>query len=125
VTGVGEVAKELVAVVEGLDELDVHAVGAAEVGIVHHHDVPGDQVLAQADHRLHGELHRAHEDGQARLALGDDLPGDAVVDAVGAVARLGDDGREGGALQGQVGFIDRLLEAVLHDGQRDGIDPAG
>src|SRR5262249_4320674 len=69
-------------------------------------------------------LHDADEDRQPELALGDDLAVVLVVDAVGAVEALGDHRRERGALEREVHLARDLLESVLHDDQRDGIDGA-
>ena len=74
------------------------------------------------DHRLHRELHRADEDRQAELALGDQLAGLAVVDAVGAVERLGDHRAEGAAHERQVHLVADLHQAVLQDREGDGIN---
>ena len=80
------------------------------------------QPVHALDHRLDGELHRADEDRQPELALGDQLAAVAVVDAVGAVERLGDHRAEGAAHERQVHLVADLHQAVLQDGQGDGVD---
>ena len=105
-------------------EAHVHQVGAAEVGVVDGEDVAlvhgglgGDQVLGR-------ELHRADEDRQPQLALGDELAVLARVDAVGAVEALRDDGTEGRADEGEVHLVADLLQAALHHAESDGIERA-
>ena len=49
-------------------------------------------------------------------------PSTAAIDAVGAVVGLGDHRREGRAQEGQVHLVADLLQAVLDDGEGDGID---
>ena len=77
------------------------------------------------DHRLHRELHRADEHRQAELALGDQLAGVAVVDAVGAVERLGDHRAERRAHERQVHLVADLLQAVLQHREGDGVERCG
>ena len=96
--------------------------GAAEIGIVDDDNVARLKVMAALDHRLGGELHDADEDRQAHLALGDDLAGVAMIDAVGAVEGFGDDRRERGLLVHQVHFARDLAQAVLDDREGDGIE---
>ena len=110
------------AVEERLDHLDVHQMRAAAVRVVDEEDVARRDVARALDDRARGELHDAHEDGQPQLALGDDVAGVAVVDAVGTVEALGDDRREGGALEGEIHLAGHLLEAVLDDDEGDGVD---
>ncbi len=109
-----------------LHELDVHEVRAAQIGIVHDEDVAFVErcplLLHALDDRLRGKLHRSHEDRQAEFALGDQLAGIAMVDAVRSVQRFGDHRRERGAHEGQVHLIADLLQPVLDHHQRDGID---
>ena len=98
--------------------------GAAAVGIVDEEDVALHHLALGLDDRARGELHDAHEDRQTELALGDDVARVAIVDAVRAIEALGDDRREGRALERQIHLAGHLLQAVLHDDQRDGIDHA-
>ena len=122
VAGVGQIAPQPVAVIERLHHLHVHQMGAAEIGIVDDDNVARLKVVAALDHRLGGELHDADEDRQAQLALGDDLAGVAMVDAVGAVEGLGDDRRERGLLVHQVHLARDLAQAVLDDREGDRIE---
>ena len=80
------------------------------------------QPLHALDHRLHRELHRADEHRQAELALRDQLAAVAVVDAVGAVERLGDHRAEGAADEREVHLVADLHQAVLQDRERDGVE---
>ena len=105
-------------------EAHVHQVGAAEVGVVDGEDVAlahgglgGDQVLGR-------ELHRADEDRQPQLALGDELAVLPGIDAVGAVEALRDDRAEGRADEGEVHLVADLLQAALHHAESDGIERA-
>ena len=105
-------------------EAHVHQVGAAEVGVVDGEDVAlahgglgGDQVLG-------GELHRADEDRQPQLALGDQLAVLLGVDAVRTVEALRDDRAESRADEGEVHFVADLLQAALHHAEGDGVELA-
>jgi hypothetical protein len=130
VAGVGEPAEEAAGAEERLDELHVHEVRAAEVGIVEDVDVallrrPCPALADGVDHGGHGVLHRADEDRQAQLPLRDQLAGVGGVEAVGAVVRLGDHGAEGGAGERQVHLVADLDEAVADDGEGDGVEGHG
>ena len=126
VAGVGEPGEDLAFIEKRLHELHVHEVRAAEVGVIHDEDVTRiDRPLVvphALDHRPGGKLHRADKNGQAELALGDQRAVFLGVDAVGAVHRLRDHGREGCAAEGEVHLVADLLQAVLDHGKRDGID---
>ena len=126
VAGVGEPAPRLAGAEERLHELHVHQVRAAEVRVVDDEDVArlerDLQALHALDHRLHRELHRADEHRQAELALRDQLAGRQVVDAVGAVERLGDHRAERAAHEGEVHLVADLLQAVLKHAERDRVD---
>src|SRR6185437_16324206 len=65
------------------------------------------------------------EDRQAEIALGDELAGVAVIDAVRAIERLGDDRAEGGAHEGEIHLVADLLQAVLNDRQGDRVEGGG
>ena len=93
--------------------------GAAEVGIVADVDVARLQIAGALDEGPGRVLHGADENRQAKLALGDQRPVIAMVDAVGPVHRLGDHRAEGRALEGQVHFVADLVQTVLHHGQGD------
>ena len=120
--GIRQVAPEAVAVIERPHHLDVHQVGAAEIGVVDQDDVTRIEVAAPLDHRLGGELHHPDKDRQTELALGDDFAGRAIVDAVGAVESFGDDRRERGFLVDQVHLAGHLAQAVLDHRQRHRIE---
>ena len=75
VAGIGEPSEMAAAIEERLDELDVHQMRAAEIGIVDDENVAFADGLCALDHRLGRELHRADEDRQAELALRDQLAG--------------------------------------------------
>ena len=93
----------------------------AEVGVVDDdHVALGERALVLDDlaRRL---LHHPEEDGEPQLALRDDLPVVPVVDAVGAVERLGDDRGERRLLVDQVHLARDLAEPVLDDGQGNGV----
>ena len=122
VSGVGKPGEQAPAVEERLHELDVHEVRAAEVGVVDGEDVAGLHRLGARDHRLRRLLHGAHEDRQAEIALGDELAGIAVIDAVGAILALGDDGAEGRPHEREVHLVADLLEAVLDHAEGDRVD---
>ena len=124
VAGVGEPREQLAPVEERFDEPDVHQVGAAQVGVVDDEEVAGREVPGALDHRLGAELHGADEDRQSQLALRDQLAGGGVVDAVGAIQRLGDHRAERGADERQVHLVAHLLQAVLDHREGDRIEPA-
>ena len=103
---------------------------AAKVGVVDDVDVArfGGQGLPAGDafdQMAGGELHGAHEDGQAARSLGDERSVGGGIDAVGTVVRLGYHGREGGAREGQVHLVADLLQSGLNDGEGDGVDHCG
>ncbi len=130
VAGVLQPAEQLAVDEDGLGEAHVHQVGAAEIGVVDDVDVaglgPAGLALGdEADDVAGRVLHRADEDRQAELALGDQRAGVAVVDAVGAVVGLGDDRREGRAREGDVHLVADLLQAGLDDGEGQGVDGGG
>ena len=60
--------------------------------------------------------------GPSVVRPGDRGAGRGVVDAMAAVARLGDDRAEGGAEQARVHFVDDLFETSANDGQRHRIE---
>ena len=112
---------------ERLHEAHVHQMRAAEIGIVDDEHVAridraGVVALHPVDHGAGRELHGADEHRQAELALRDQRAVDRVVDAVGAVHALGDHRREGRAHEGEVHLVADLDQAVLDDGQGDGIE---
>ena len=76
----------------------------------------------QADEIARSSLHGADEHRQPKFALRDQRAGVAVVDAVGAVVGLRDDGRERRAREGDVHLVADLPQARLDDGEREGID---
>ena len=127
VAGIGQPGEQLPPVEERLHEAHVHQMGATEIGIVDDEhvariDLAGIVALHPLDHRLGRELHGAHEYRQAELALGDQRTVGGIVDAVRAVHALGDNRREGGAHKGKIHLVADLDQAVLDDGQRDGIE---
>ena len=122
VAGVGEPREQLALVEVGLHEAHVHQVGAAEIGVVDDVEVARREVAGALDHRLGAELHGADEDGKAELALGNQLAGGGVVDAVGAIQRLGDHRAERGPHESQVHLVAHLLQAVVDHRQGDRIE---
>ena len=71
-SGIRQPAEELIPVEERLDELHVHQMGAAEIGIVDDiHVTRRHPATRPRDHRTGAVLHGAHEDRQTILALGD------------------------------------------------------
>ena len=85
VTGVRQPAEKLALVEERFHELDIHRVGAAEIGIVDDKDVSWLYRTGSGDHCLSGVLHRTDKDRQTVLALSDQISCIPVIDAVGAV----------------------------------------
>ena len=71
VAGIRQIAPQPAAIIERPHHLDVHQMGAAEIGIVDQDDVARFEVVAPLDHCLGGELHHADEDRQAEFALRD------------------------------------------------------
>ena len=127
VAGVGEPGEHLALVEERLHEPHVHQMRAAEIGIVDDEDVAridlaGIVALHALDHRPGRELHGADEHRQAELALGDQRAVGGVIDAVGTVHALRDHRREGRAHEGEIHLVADLDQAVLDDGQGDGIE---
>ena len=127
VAGIGQPGEQLALVEERLHEPHIHEMRAAEIGIVDDEhvariDLAGVVRLHALDHRPGRELHGADEHRQAELALGDQRAVGDVVDAVGTVHALGDHRREGGAHEGEVHLVADLDQAVLDDGQGDGIE---
>src|SRR5437763_4279128 len=86
--GIRQIAPEAAAIIERPHHLDVHQVGAAEIGIIDQDDVTRIEIAAPLDHRLGRELHHPDKDREAEFALGDDFAGRAVVDPVRAVKSL-------------------------------------
>src|SRR5215472_6839031 len=97
--------------------------GAAEIGVVDQDHVTRFEVATALDDGLGGELHDPDKYRQPEFALGDDLAGGAIVDAVRAVKSLGDDRRERGFLVDQIHLAGHLPQAVLNDRQRHRIEP--
>ncbi len=122
VSGIRKPREVSTAIEERLDELDVHQMGAAEIGVVDDEDIAWVHRPRPLDHRLRRELHGADENRQAEIALGDELAGIAVIDAVGAVERLGDHRAEGGAHEGEVHLVANLLQPVLDHGEGNGVE---
>lgn len=107
---------------EWFDELHVHQVGAAEIWVVEDKNISRLYRFRPLDHGSRRKLHGSHEYRQSELALSDQLPGGAVIDPVGTVKPLGDDRTESGAHEGKVHLVADLLQTVLNDGKRDGIE---
>ena len=126
VAGVGQPAPQAAVVEKRLDELHVHQVGAAKIGVVedeHVARVQRDRVaLDPLDHRSHRELHGADEHRQSQLALRDQRAILCGVDAVRAVKRLGNHRRERRAHERQIHLVADLVEAVLDHGEGDGVE---
>ena len=98
---------------------------AAIVRIVEDEGVAGFEAALGGDLRDHGthrEGHGADEDRQALRALHERVAGLRMVQAVAGVARLGDDGVEGAAIERRVHLVGDLLEPALQHGQRHGVD---
>src|SRR5439155_12523631 len=80
--GIRQIAPQAAAIIEGPHHLDVHQVGAAEIGVVDQDHIARLEVAAALDDGLGGELHDPDKNRQPEFALGDDLPRGAIVDAV-------------------------------------------
>src|SRR5262249_45002480 len=96
--------------------------GAAEIGVVDQDHVTSFEVATALDDGLSRELHHPDKYRQSEFALGDDLAGGAIIDAVGAVKALGDHRRERGFLVDQIHLAGHLPQTVLNDRQRHGIE---
>ena len=121
----GEPAEDASLAEDRLHQLHVVDVRAAVIGIVHHVDVARAEIGVARDlrdDRAHGEGHRADEHRETVLALHERLAGRRVVEAVGAVMRLGDDRVEGAAHERRVHLRRDLFEAALEDGEGGGIE---
>ena len=123
VGGGGGEGDEGVLVEDGLDEVDVVAVGAGDVGVVDEVDVAVVHVFEAdgADDFRDGELGDADEGGEVELALGDELA-EAVVDGGGEVVALVDDGGVGGLDDDERHFVADGAEGVAQDFEGDGVD---
>ena len=111
------------ALVEGRrHHVHVGQVAAAEVGIVVDEDVARRERARGADHRLHGERHRAEMDRQVR-ALRHHLAGD-VEEAAGVVARHLEERRVGGLGEHHLHLLGGAVERVLHHLEGGGIELA-
>ena len=115
-------SKQPPAIEERFHELHVHEVRAAEIGVIHGENIAGLDRRRARDDGLGRLLHGPDKDRQAEVALGDELAGLAVIDAVGAVLSLGDDRAERRPHEGQVHLVADLLKTVLDDAQRDGVE---
>src|SRR5215472_9881901 len=91
--------------------------GAAEIGVVDQDHVTRFEVATALDDGLGGELHDPDKNRQPEFALGDNLAGGAIVDAIRAVKSLGDDRRERSFLVDQIHLAGHLPQAVLNDRQ--------
>ena len=120
--GIREIAPQAAAIIERPHHLDVHQVGAAEIGVIDQDHVARFEVAAPLDDRLGGELHHPDKYRQSEFPLGDDFAGHAIVDAVRAVKSFGDDWRERGFLVDQIHLAGHLPQAVLNHRQRHGIE---
>ena len=69
--GIGQPGEEFAAIEERFDELHIHQMRAAQIGVVDDINVAGLHVGGALDDGLGGELHGTDEDRQAKLALGD------------------------------------------------------
>ena len=101
--------------------------GAAEVGVVDDEDVARLHLSCIVGlHPLYDgtgrKLHGADEDRQPQFALRDQGPVGRVVNTVGAVHALGNHRRESRPDKRQVHFVTDLDQAVLDDGQGNGIE---
>ena len=115
----------LVAVEHGHHDRRVLRVRARAVRVVVEDDVARLERIAAADagdRGLDAEVHRAHEEGQARRLR--EQPHPAVVDRDGEVEHLVDDGRERGADQRPLHLLGGRVEAVADHLGRDrvGVD---
>ena len=120
----GQPAEQPAAAEVGAHQLHVVEVRAAPVGVIEDPDVAVSRAAAgrsRLDGEFDGARHGSREDRQAGGALDQGRPGGGVVDAMGGVVGLGNDGVEGRAEQGGVHLVHELLEPPLENGQRDGI----
>jgi hypothetical protein len=67
--GIRQITPQAVAIIERPYHLDVHQVGAAQIGIIDQDDVTRFEVAAPLDDRLGGELHHPDKDRQTQFAL--------------------------------------------------------
>ena len=122
VRGGGDEGDELAAVEDGLDLMDVVAVGGGDVGVVDEVAVTGAHVVEAygADDLGDGEHGEAHEAGGVVLALGDELAV-AVVEGAGEVAAFVDGGGVGGFGDDQGHLVADGDEGVAEDLEADGV----
>ena len=70
----------------------------------------------------YGQRHKAEIDAARRTARDQRVAGFGMIDAVAAVARLGDNRAEGAAKQRRVHLVDDLFEPTTNHGECDGVD---
>ena len=80
--GIRQVAPQAAAIVERAHHLDVHQMGATEIGIVDQDHVARFEVVAALDDCLGRELHHPDKYRQSEFPLGDDFAGHSIVDSV-------------------------------------------
>ncbi len=99
---------------------------SAKVRVVDDDHVAGLELVQAVrlplDDVTHRRLHHTHEQRQPASALHDQLTIVSSIDAIRAVHRLGDDGRERRLLLGEIHLACDHDEAVVDDGERDGIE---
>src|SRR5690606_29056630 len=122
VTSIGKPAEDLPGAIDRHYEAHVHQVRAAKIGVVDDIDVVFFRRLAAAvpDHFDHGAgriLHDADEYRQSLVALGDQRTVVCRIHAIVAVIGFVDYRREGGAGEGEVHLVARLLQCCLYDGK--------
>jgi hypothetical protein len=124
---VGEPGEDLALVEERLHEAHIHQMRAAQIGIVDDEDVAwidlaGIVGFHTLDDRPGRKLHGADENRQSQLALRNQRAVDGVVNPVGTIHSLRNHWRKGRANERQVHFVADLDQAVLDDGQGDGVE---